>query len=273
MAEAVRIVLSGVARTEARFPCGKNLIAQMLCGSASAKVAKLRLNQLSTFGLLSHLTQPEVVTLVEALVAAGYLEQVDLDRFRPVVRLTELGTEVMAGRQAVDARLSLPAYLLLKLRAPRPGSAKGATAGLSSSAENTVGQANRGTRRSSPPGATAGSSSSAPPAAASRPPHYWTWRLLSTGFTVEECAAARGLSPQAVLDHALRAVEEGWRVEARWCLPPELLAAVSAVVGEERPRQIRPLLAQLPPGTSYQQVEIFLKCRGPHLRGGRYRVE
>ncbi len=63
MVEAVRIVLSGVARTEARFPCGKNLIAQMLCGSASAKVAKLRLNQLSTFGLLAHLKQPEVVTL------------------------------------------------------------------------------------------------------------------------------------------------------------------------------------------------------------------
>ncbi len=54
-------------------------------------------------------------------MAAGYLEQVDLDRFRPVVRLTELGTEVMAGRQAVDARLSLPAEVLWKLRAPRPG--------------------------------------------------------------------------------------------------------------------------------------------------------
>ncbi len=31
--EAVRMALSGVARTEARFACGKNLIAQMLCGS------------------------------------------------------------------------------------------------------------------------------------------------------------------------------------------------------------------------------------------------
>ena len=35
--KAVRMVLSGVARTEARFPCGRNLIAQMLCGSGSTK--------------------------------------------------------------------------------------------------------------------------------------------------------------------------------------------------------------------------------------------
>ena len=112
-----------------------------------------------------------------------------------------------------------------------------------------------------------------PPAASSRPPHYWTWRLLSTGFTVEECAAARGLSPEAVLDHALRAVEEGWRVEARWCLTPELLAAVAAVVGEEQPQQIRPLLAKLPPGTSYQQVEIFLKCRRAQRLSNREDME
>ena len=58
--EAVRMVLSGVARTEARFPCGKNLIAQMLCGSGHAKMSKLRLDKLSTFGLLKHLKQPEV---------------------------------------------------------------------------------------------------------------------------------------------------------------------------------------------------------------------
>ena len=56
------MVLSGVARAESRIPCGKNLIAQMLCGSESAKVKKLRLDQLSTFGLLRLLKQAEVAT-------------------------------------------------------------------------------------------------------------------------------------------------------------------------------------------------------------------
>ena len=106
LAEAVRIVLSGVARTQARFPCGKNLIAQMLCGSASSRMTKLGMKRLSTFGLLAHLKQTEVVTLIDCLIAAGCLQQVDLDRFRPVVELTDLGTEVMRGARSLDAGLS-----------------------------------------------------------------------------------------------------------------------------------------------------------------------
>jgi ATP-dependent DNA helicase RecQ len=83
---AVQIVLSGVARVQSSgFSCGRNLIAQMLCGSGSAKVAKLRLNHLSTFGLLKHLKQDEVLLLIDALLAMRYLQQTDVDRFRPVI--------------------------------------------------------------------------------------------------------------------------------------------------------------------------------------------
>jgi hypothetical protein len=107
---------------------------------------------------------------------------------------------------------------------------------------------------------------------AQRPSHYWTWRLLAAGFAVEECAAVRGIKPEVALDHALRAVEEGWPLEARQCLSPELLAAIEAVVGPDEPEQIRPLLAQLPPGTPRAEVELFLRCRrrrqGQALRGG-----
>jgi ATP-dependent DNA helicase RecQ len=116
--EAVRIVLSGVARTEARGACGKNLIAQMLCGSHSAKMEKLRMNQLSTFGLLRYLKQTEVVTLIDLLIANGCLEQENLDRFRPVVRLTPHGGDVMRGTVEVPPRLSLPNDLRAKLRRP-----------------------------------------------------------------------------------------------------------------------------------------------------------
>lgn len=113
--EAVRIVLSGVARTHARFPCGKNLIAQMLCGSTSAKVKKLRLDRLSTFGLLKHLTQQDVLVLIDALMALGCLRQIDLDRFRPVVELTEFGAEVMRNRASLSGSLPVPTELFWKL--------------------------------------------------------------------------------------------------------------------------------------------------------------
>ena len=340
-------MLSGVARTQARFACGKTLIAQMLCGSGSEKVKKLRLNRLTTFGLLAHLTQPEAAALIDALIGAGCLEQTELDRFRPVVRLTDLGAEVMRGTRPLDAPLAIPESLLRKLRVPRPdptarpskqqaGSVPGpvvrpaATSeppatrrpapaddagppegwiendspGIESILRRGIGPGpgallacpavpndHRGkhcwTSRARPKVSWRPEITKSPsreieqdlPASAlhtlrlaQRPSYYWTWRLLSTGFAVAECAAIRGIEPEAALDHALRAVEEGWPLEARQCLPPELLAAMEAVVGPDEPEQIRPLLAKLPPGTPRAAVELFLRCRRRRqeqaLRGG-----
>ncbi len=110
--EAVRIALSGVAR--ARRGCGKQLLAQMLCGSRSKKVERNRLDKLSTFGLLGHLTQAEVVKLVEALLAGRLLAEEEIEPFRPVLQLTPQGTEVMSGR-AADVVLALSGSLWQKL--------------------------------------------------------------------------------------------------------------------------------------------------------------
>jgi ATP-dependent DNA helicase RecQ len=113
--EAVRMVLSGVARTEARFACGKNLIAQMLCGSGCEKIKKLGLDSLSTFGLLKHLKQQEVVTLIEALISIGCLEQEEIDKFRPVVKLTDLGSDVMRAKTQLQKPLPIPVNLFQKI--------------------------------------------------------------------------------------------------------------------------------------------------------------
>jgi ATP-dependent DNA helicase RecQ len=347
--EAVRIVLSGVARTEARFPCGKNLIAQMLCGSGSARMSKLGLNKLSTFGLLKHLAQPEVTTLIDGLIAAGCLKQVDIDSYRPVVQLTDFGSDVMKGKAELASELPVPLDLVCRLRGDSPGARAEASqetaetdeppdadpqllealrqwrrerataAGLPhyqilsnatleelarrrpDSAEallaiRGIGPAKlaqfgealltvlaEGTNRSGddpsdeaeqvaePPGLSRRESARGqaprlatdadPDPAAVRPSHYWTWRLLSAGFSPEECAAIRGLEREAVLDHALRAAESGWAVHPEWCLAPELVAALEAMIGEDVPEQIRPLLARLPDGTRYEEVQLFLKCR------------
>ena len=115
--EAVRIALSGVARVqkEIEFDCGKNLIAQMLWGSNSARIKKLGLNRLSTFGLLKHLLQTEVSELLEGLIAMDLLRQVSLEPGRPVVHLTEAGTKVMSGKSGLDGELFFPDELILKI--------------------------------------------------------------------------------------------------------------------------------------------------------------
>jgi ATP-dependent DNA helicase RecQ len=111
----VQIVLSGVARAQRVCSCGRNLVAQMLCGSGNKRLKKLRFDSLSTFGLLKHLTQDEVLLIVDALMTLRCLQPVDVERNRPVIELTEFGGEVMCGRASLPGKLALPPYLLLKL--------------------------------------------------------------------------------------------------------------------------------------------------------------
>ncbi len=92
------------------------------------------------------------------------------------------------------------------------------------------------------------------------PGHYWTWRLLAAGFTPEECMAIRGCERDVVLDHALRAADSGWAVEAGWLLSGEALTRLEEVIGPDEPDRIRPLLTRLP-GLRYEEVQLFLKCR------------
>ncbi|NQT17446.1 MAG: HRDC domain-containing protein, partial [Planctomycetes bacterium] len=100
-----------------------------------------------------------------------------------------------------------------------------------------------------------------------KPNHYWTWRLLSDGFSIEECEAIRGIQRETIVGHLLRALEDGWEVRAEWCLPASLIRALEAVVGSQRPTEIRPLLAKLPAGASHAEVQLFLKCRSRPSHG------
>ena len=123
--EAVRITLSGAARTHGRV--GKKLLAKMLGGSKAAQVTKLNLHRLSTFGLLDDLRQTEVIELIVALIEVRLLEQIELQPHRPTVRLTDLGGEVMRGHAELEALPALSADLTRKLNKRRRAPATSAT--------------------------------------------------------------------------------------------------------------------------------------------------
>jgi ATP-dependent DNA helicase RecQ len=105
----VRMALSGVARAQGRV--GKGLVVKMLCGSRSQQLRKLRFDQLSTFGLLARLSQEEVTALLDALLDAGLVEQTDVQRLRPVVKLTLRGRQVMTGQLPLDGAFRISARL------------------------------------------------------------------------------------------------------------------------------------------------------------------
>ncbi len=101
------------------------------------------------------------------------------------------------------------------------------------------------------------------PPAAEHPTHYWTWRLLSAGFTPQECAAIRSLAREVVLDHALRAADGGQPIDAAWFLSREQIAEIRRVIGPAAPERIRPLLERLPRGTRYEDVQLVVKSTWP----------
>lgn len=112
LTKVVRIVLSGLARTHGRF--GKGLVAQMLAGSQNKKLQQLKLDRLSTYGLLKGLKQAQVSDLLESVCSFGMAEQVEVTQRRPTVKLTKLGEGVMKGTSPLPGTFSLPRALKLK---------------------------------------------------------------------------------------------------------------------------------------------------------------
>ncbi|MEM9366533.1 MAG: RecQ family ATP-dependent DNA helicase [Planctomycetota bacterium] len=111
----IRVILSGVTRTHGRI--GKMLIAQMLAGSKNKRVTQLRLNRLSTYGMLEGMRQSELAMLIDELIAVGLLEQKEISERRPTIHMTELGREMMHRGNRIPEELSIRFPLARKLAA------------------------------------------------------------------------------------------------------------------------------------------------------------
>lgn len=284
-------LLSGVARARGRF--GKQMVIGMLCGSRSAKVLKWKLDSLSTFGVLKEFTQPEVGELLDVAIAAGLIEQPEIDRFRPVIKLTDRGTQVMKGRLPL-VNLRLPPSLQLKIcgipsaRPPKPPSKPDLSAkvacdpvsdlsGASSdvpdsrSGATDSGTLMAGSLRLDAPDPLAGPKRPSPGAMISsaaqedftaRPQHYLTWRLLAVdGYSLEQCASIRRLSEEQILDHALRAVEEGWQIPLQNVLTAAIFQHLQETVGEQPADLLRSQLAKLPDSITPRHLQLYCKWR------------
>jgi ATP-dependent DNA helicase RecQ len=99
-----RKILACAARLKGKY--GKGTLASVLRGSRAKAVVDARLDQLSTYGLLAHLTQDEIVAWCDALLDAGYL-RVTPGAY-PTVFLTDEGRDVMLDKS--QARLNLERF-------------------------------------------------------------------------------------------------------------------------------------------------------------------
>jgi len=98
----IQKALSCVARVNGRF--GRARIAQTLVGSRSKEVVDVRLDQLSTYGLLAEQGADYVWSLLDALIRAGCIA-VSSGQY-PTLSLTELGNDVMRRKKPIS--LAMP---------------------------------------------------------------------------------------------------------------------------------------------------------------------
>ncbi len=109
----LRRILQAASKTNGRL--GKILFAQYLAGSENAKLQRLRLHLLPDFSLLSPLTQSEIGSLLDRLLAAGLLEQHEVNRHRPTLSVSQVGMQVAFGAQPFPNGFSIPVGLQRRL--------------------------------------------------------------------------------------------------------------------------------------------------------------
>ncbi len=91
-------ILSCIARTDQRF--GAAHIADVLVGSANARIRQWKHDKLTTYGLLADLPRKSVLNLVYQLVDQGLVDRSDGER--PILELNSLSWEVMRGERKVQ---------------------------------------------------------------------------------------------------------------------------------------------------------------------------
>lgn len=112
----VRQALAGVARAKRR--AGLQAVAEMLRGQKSARVTKFGFDTLSTFGLLEAHEEAEIMAILRALLAAGWIDLTPGDY--PMPYLTEAGGKVMRAEEPVRLRLPKSRQIARSGRSSRP---------------------------------------------------------------------------------------------------------------------------------------------------------
>jgi ATP-dependent DNA helicase RecQ len=219
----VRKILACAARMEGRY--GKNVLASCLRGSRSARMAQFGLESLSTYGLLSDMTQDEIMTYVDALVSAGALHVTG--GAYPTVQLTALGDDVMRERTAV--RLALPAAPPARSHAP--------AAGFSNSA---------------------GGGSGAAPTAKRVSTVDETYAFYSAGMTVEEIAQQRSISEMTVEKHLADCIVEGRPFDLSPHVNERDRALIERAVEEHGAERLKPLRDALPRHVTYRMIRFVV---------------
>ena len=97
MTTEAQMIFSCVKRMDERF--GKTLVAQVLKGSQNKRIKALRLDRLSTYGLMRERSEKAIIQMIDFLIAERYLALTDGQY--PVVVLADKALPVLKGKEKV----------------------------------------------------------------------------------------------------------------------------------------------------------------------------
>ncbi len=213
----VRKILACAARMQGRF--GKGLLAATLRGSRARNVRDLGLDSLSTYGILSDMTQDELLLYIDALVAAGCLNIAG--GAYPTVSLSSFGADVMRERAALE--LAIPETALSALSKPNALAAR--TVAPSEKRVSTVDE---------------------------------TYALYCEGLTIEEIASRRNLTEMTVEKHLADCIMAGRPFDIARHVTDADRALIEIAVEQLGTQLLRPLRDALPPHINYRMIRFVV---------------
>jgi ATP-dependent DNA helicase RecQ len=205
---------------------GKAILAATLRGSRSAKISQFRLERLSTYGILSNMTQDEILLYVDALVAAGALRVTGGNY--PTIAITTLGNAVM--REQASVELALPP--VSPVAAPPSDSRMARLA--------------------------SGAQAKAPVNAPRISTIDETYAFYKAGMSIEEISQERGIAEMTVEKHLADCIVEGRPFDLSRHVNDDDRALIEEAVRRLGDDRLKPLRDALPRHISYRMIRFVV---------------
>ena len=227
-------LLSGVARCRGRW--GAHAVAGMLRGSKAKKILQGRLDQLSTYGLLSNLRQRDLVRLLDVLGRLRLTEQ----NTHGCISLSDRGKKLMTSSDPLPP--DVEKYLLRHVSSvPSPST--------TSSSDN--GKKEKYFKRSTPAAKTGTDDVN--------DTYLRTLRLHREGKDFREIAEKRGLTTSSVLRHLMVLAHNGYELDLEKHADGKLLPELRDIAEDWEPGDpLKELKESLTTPCNYSELKLNL---------------
>ncbi|MEO6393020.1 MAG: RecQ family ATP-dependent DNA helicase [Pyrinomonadaceae bacterium] len=220
---AVRKILACAARMKGRF--GKAMLASVVRGAKEKKLLQVRLDQLSTYGILNGMKQDDLLVYVDALMKAGCL--VLKGGEYPTIFITPFGEEVMREQDTVELAL--------------PSSGGGIVVANVPDTESSTGEVASGFLK-------VRELKTLEP----------TYALYELGLNIDEIAKQRKLASSTIEMHLGDLIMLGRRVDISPYVTVEQRAQIERAAAKHGLDRLAPLREELPDDVTYRMIHLVV---------------